>query len=66
MKANMGLADKAIRVLLAVLAAVLIYLKVLTGTWAIIAGIVAIVFIFTSLISFCPLYTVLGIKTCKK
>lgn len=66
MKANMGLADKAIRVLLAVLAAVLIYLKVLTGTWAIIAGIVAIVFVFTSLISFCPLYTVLGIKTCKK
>lgn len=66
MKANMGLADKAIRVLLAVLAAVLIYLKVLTGTWAIIAGVVAIVFVLTSLISFCPLYTVLGIKTCKK
>jgi len=66
MKANMGMADKAARVLLAVLAAVLIYLKILTGTWAIIVGIVAIVFVLTSLVSFCPLYTVFGIKTCKK
>jgi hypothetical protein len=65
MKANMGTADKVIRVLIALVIGVLIYTNVLTGTLAIVLGVLSIVFALTSLISFCPLYTLFGIKTCK-
>ena len=65
MKANMGTADKIIRVLIAVLIGVLIYTNVLSGTLAIVLGVLGIVFVLTSLVSFCPLYTLVGIKTCK-
>lgn len=65
MKANMGTADKIIRVLIALVMGVLIYTNVLTGTLAIVLGVFSIVFVLTSLVSFCPLYTLFGIKTCK-
>ncbi len=65
MKANMGTADKIIRVLIAVVIGVLIYTNVLSGTLAIVLGVLGIVFLLTSLVSFCPLYTLVGIKTCK-
>jgi len=65
MKANMGTADKIIRVLIAVLIGVLIYTNVLSGTLAIVLGVLGIVFVLTSLVSFCPLYTLVGVKTCK-
>ncbi|MFN2394733.1 MAG: DUF2892 domain-containing protein [Bacteroidales bacterium] len=65
MKANMGTADKVIRVLIALAIGVLIYTDVLTGTLAIVLGVLSIVFVLTSLVSFCPLYTLVGIKTCK-
>jgi len=65
MKANMGTADKIIRVLIAVIIGVLIYTNVLSGTLAIVLGVLGIVFLLTSLVSFCPLYTLVGIKTCK-
>jgi hypothetical protein len=66
MKANMGTADKFIRVLIGVLIAVLYYLNVISGTTAIIILAIGIVLLITSLVSFCPLYTLLGINTCKK
>ena len=65
MKANMGTADKVIRVLIALVIGVLIYTNVLSGTLAIVLGVLSIVFVLTSLVSFCPLYTLFGIKTCK-
>ena len=65
MKANMGTADKIIRVLIAVVIGVLIYTNMLSGTLAIVLGVFGIVFVLTSLVSFCPLYTLVGIKTCK-
>ena len=61
----MGTADKVIRVLIAIAIGVLIYTDVLTGTLAIVLGVLAIVFVLTSLVSFCPLYTLFGIRTCK-
>ncbi len=61
----MGTADKIIRVLIALVVGVLIYTDVLTGTLAIVLGVLAIVFVLTSLVSFCPLYTLFGLKTCK-
>lgn len=66
MKKNMGSADKAVRLLVAVVVLVLALTKVLTGTLAIVLIILAGVFVITSLVSFCPLYTLLGLSTCKK
>ncbi len=63
MKANMGLTDRAFRVILAVIVGVLYFTGQISGTLAIILGVLAIVFLLTSLISFCPLYLPLGIST---
>lgn len=61
----MGGLDKAIRLGIAIVIAVLYFTNVISGTLALILGIAAGVFALTSLISFCPLYTILGINTCK-
>ena len=66
MKKNMGSADKTIRVFIAAIIALLYFTGVITGTLAIVLMILALVFIITSLISFCPLYPLLGINTSKK
>ncbi|MGB2685597.1 MAG: DUF2892 domain-containing protein [Olleya sp.] len=66
MKKNMGALDKSLRVLVAVLIALLYYLNVITGTLAYVLMGIAIIFLITSFINFCPLYTVLGINTCKR
>ena len=66
MKKNMGLLDRIIRVSLVVLIAVLYFTNILSGTWAIILGVVAVVFLLTSLIGVCPLYMPFGISTRKK
>ncbi len=65
MKKNMGMADRSIRILIALVIAVLLYMDIITGTLGIILLVVAGVFVLTSMISFCPLYTLLGINTCK-
>jgi len=66
MKQNMGLLDRFIRLALVVLVAVLYFTNVISGTWAIILGILAAVFLLTSLIGVCPLYLPFGISTRKK
>ena len=65
MKKNVGNADKSIRVLLAVVVALLYYFNVIEGTLAYILMAVAIILLVTSLINFCPLYRILGVNTCK-
>ena len=65
MNKNIGNTDKLIRLLLALLVAVLYFAGVISGTLAIILGILAIVLVATSMVSFCGLYTILGINTCK-
>lgn len=65
MKANMGSADRLVRVLIAVAIAVLYFTGVLQGTWGIALLVLAGVFVLTSFVSFCPLYTVFGIRTRK-
>ena len=66
MKKNMGSTDKIIRILIALVIGVLYYTGTISGTIALVLGILALVFAITSLISFCPLYLPLGISTCKK
>lgn len=65
-KKNMGSIDKGIRILLAVIIAILIFTNQITGAIAIVLGIFAIVFLLTSLISFCPLYVPFKLSTIKK
>lgn len=66
MKKNMGMADKAIRFVLAIIIGILYYTNVINGTLAIILGVIAVAFIVTSFVSFCPLYLPFGINTRKK
>ncbi|HNR19315.1 MAG TPA: DUF2892 domain-containing protein [Bacteroidia bacterium] len=66
MKKNMGSTDKAIRLLLAALVAILYFTGTINGLIAIILGIFAVIFALTSFISFCPLYLPFGISTLKK
>lgn len=65
MKKNMGTADKMIRVIIAAIVGVLYFTNVINGTLGIVLMVLAIVFLLTSFISFCPLYTLLGIRTCQ-
>jgi hypothetical protein len=66
MKKNMGSIDKGIRIAIAILIAVLAYAKVFTGIWAIILLALAVIFVVTSFISFCPLYWPFGLSTANK
>jgi hypothetical protein len=66
MKKNMGTIDKFIRILLAIVVIVLYLNGSITGVAAIILGIMAFVFIVTSLIGFCPLYAACKVSTIKK
>jgi hypothetical protein len=66
MKKNMGNTDKVIRILAAVIIAVLYFTHQINGTLAIIGLVVSGIFIVTSFMSFCPLYWPFGISTSKK
>ncbi|ODS84009.1 MAG: hypothetical protein ABS46_05030 [Cytophagaceae bacterium SCN 52-12] len=66
MKKNMGSLDKTLRILVAVAVAILYFTNVISGTTAIILGVLAIVFVITSFLSFCPLYLPFGINTSGK
>ena len=66
MKKNMGVADRIIRTLLAIIVVILYFTNQITGTAAIVLGIFAVVFLLTSLMSFCPLYVPLKLSTTKK
>ncbi|MGE4290288.1 MAG: DUF2892 domain-containing protein [Salinivirgaceae bacterium] len=66
MKKNMGGADKLVRLVVALLMILAYFQEIVTGTLGIILLVVAAIFILTSLVSFCPLYTLFGMSTCPK
>jgi len=66
MKNNMGPADRITRLILAAIIAVLYFANIITGTWGIVLLILAAVFVLTSFMGFCPLYSLFGVNTCKK
>ena len=65
MKKNMGSVDKTFRLLVAIALVAFYFLGVVEGVLGTVALVVAGVFMLTSVISFCPLYTLFGINTCK-
>ncbi len=60
MKKNMGLVDRSVRALLGLVLIAMVFVGPQTP-W----GWVGIIFLTTALISWCPLYRIFGIKTCK-
>ena len=66
MKPNMGNIDRIIRVLLAAVFAYLYFSGTVTGILGIVLVVLGAVFVLTSLVSFCPLYTLIGLNTCPK
>lgn len=66
MKKNVGLIDKIIRIVVAIIIAYLLYAGIVIGVWAIVLAIIGIAMIVTAAMGFCGLYTIFGIKTCPK
>lgn len=66
MKKNMGSADRILRTAAAIVFAVLYYTGIVTGTLGIILLVLGGVFVLTSLVGSCPLYSLLGMDTCPK
>jgi hypothetical protein len=66
MKKNMGNTDRIIRVIAAIIFSVLYFTGTVTGTVGLVLVILGAVFLATSFISFCPLYTLVGVNTCEK
>jgi hypothetical protein len=64
MKKNMGNTDKAIRLVLAVVMLALYFTGTVTGTFGYVLVAAAAIFVLTSLVSICPLYSLVGINTC--
>ncbi len=62
----MGTIDRLLRTIIAIVIIVLYFTGQITGTAAIILGILAVVFLLTSAVSFCPLYVPLKINTKKQ
>lgn len=66
MAKNMGLVDRVLRIVVAVVIAYL-YISGAIGGWlALVLGIVAVVFVVTSGMGFCPAYLPFKINTCRK
>jgi hypothetical protein len=66
MKKNMGLADRTIRILMAILLGILIFTGQIAGVTATILVIVASVLLLTSALGFCPIYVPLKRSTLRK
>ncbi len=65
MRKNMGIADRVIRILIALVVGVLYVTGKISGTLAIVLGIVAIAFLITSFVGWCPSYVPFGLSTRK-
>lgn len=65
MKKNMGGIDRIIRLAVAVIIGALYYTGIIEGTLAYVLLGLSLIFVLTSFISFCPLYAIVGLNTCK-
>ncbi|MBL4708968.1 MAG: DUF2892 domain-containing protein [Flavobacteriales bacterium] len=60
----MGNIDRLVRFLIAIIMGLLYYQGIIEGTVAIILGLISLIFIVTSFVNFCPIYTLTGLNTC--
>nr|WP_298995601.1 DUF2892 domain-containing protein [uncultured Allomuricauda sp.] len=66
MKKNMGGLDRTVRFVVAAIIAVLYFTGTVSGIFAYVLLALGVIFVLTSFISFCPLYTLFGINSCRK
>lgn len=57
--------DRIIRIIVAIVVTLLVWQNVIQGTLAYVLLAIAGIFLLTSFVSFCPLYRIFGISTCK-
>ncbi len=65
MKKNMGTIDRLIRSLMAIGVGVLYFTGRISGTLAIVLGAFAVIFLLTSFVAWCPLYSPFRFSTRK-
>jgi hypothetical protein len=65
MKKNMGNTDRIVRILVALVIGILYLTHTITGTLGIIGLAAGAIFLLTSFISFCPIYSIFGMSSCK-
>lgn len=61
----MGGLDRVIRIIVAVVIGILFFMNIIEGTLAYVLLALSGVFVLTSFISFCPIYAIVGLNTCK-
>lgn len=66
MKKNIGIIDRLVRIVIALVIDVLYFANVITGTLAFVLLIFALILIVTGIFRFCPLYLPFGISTIRK
>ena len=67
MKKNMGTIDKILRVIIAIVIAVLYYMDlIVSDTLSAVVLFLAAILLITSLLNFCPLYFILRINSCRR
>ena len=64
MKKNMGSTDRIVRLILAAVFGYLFFSGTVVGVLGYVLVALGVVFILTSFVSFCPLYTLVGASTC--
>jgi rhodanese-related sulfurtransferase len=64
MKKNLGDTDRIIRMVLAALFIIVFLSNIVSFSFGIVLFVIAVLLVLTSLVSFCPLYAILGLKTC--
>lgn len=63
---NMGSSDKLIRIIVAIIFAALYFTGTVTGTLGMVLLALGGIFVLTSVISFCPIYAIIGVNTCPR
>ncbi|MEE9466200.1 MAG: DUF2892 domain-containing protein [Candidatus Neomarinimicrobiota bacterium] len=66
MEKNMSVIDRGLRIVLAVVLGYLIMNGTLIGIWAWVLGILAVIFLLTSILGHCFVYKVVGMSTAKE
>ena len=64
MRKNMGTLDRILRTVLAAAVAVLYFTGTISGMTATVLAVLAAVFLLTSAVGLCPLYSLVGLSTC--
>lgn len=64
MKANVGNIDRTIRLIIALLLGVLLYLELTTGILKVLVIILIVMLVVTSFTGICGLYKIFGLNTC--